>query len=715
MINNHDWIFKNKLFIAIILALISFTLASAYFTYLAIIAPESIGADSLLVTKLLLLDLILILILMISITRKVYALWIESRNNGAPAKLQKRIVLTFSLIAVIPTLLVAVFSTVFFNFGIQSWFNNKISMALKESVEIAKLSIDEHQKLIKSDAEALAINVSYIISNFNLSDVEDLNNYLTKQANDRLLAEVVLFTEKPFEVIARSSFSLPLVPGSIPTKLLAGNNQTVIIPQEDRVRALVKVNNNNLYLLVSRFIDPKLIRHLQDAQSTTGEFNNLKAEMDNIQTRFSLVFIIVSMILLIISTFVGIYYSSYLTSPILELVKATENIRRGNYSFRVDVTNEEDEISTLGRSFNHMVERIQQQRDELIDASMQIDNRRIFIEAIVSGVSAGIVALNKSLQISLINKQACKTLDCKEEEVEGIALADVCVEMRDLLAKLAQSDIVHGDIKIDRNGKISILHVKVIKELQNEVTIGYIVTFDDITALVRAERTAAWTDVARKIAHEIKNPLTPINLATNRLTSKYLDEVKDKENFKRYTSTISRHVNEIGSMVEEFIKYAKLPSPKFGEYNVIKIIKDCVNLRKEADNNIDIFFTTKIDEIVIKCDKAQIGQVVTNLVKNAEESILDRSNLDVVPGKIEVSVEQCKNNVILNVKDNGEGFNKEIFERLTMPYVTSKSYGTGLGLAIVKKILDDHGAEIEFGNNRDIGAFVRVIFRSEEV
>lgn len=705
---------KQKMLNVIIAVIAILSLIAAISSYRAIARPGLGGMNPGLVTKLLFIDLILILGLMVSVAKKVYNHWLDQSSPGSSSKLRKKIIMSFILIAIIPTIITALFSTVFFNFGLQSWFNNKISSSLERSVEIAQLSIDEHQKLIRSDAEALAQNISYLLYAFDMSDTEGLSNYLTKQANDRLLAEVILFTEKPFEIIAKSAFSFAFGPGGMPTEQLGGEAQTLIIPLEDRVRALVKINNN-LYLLVSRFIDPKLINYLKDAQSSTGEYKSLKQEMSNMQLRFSLVFIVVSMILVVISISAGIYYSSYITSPIISLVRATKRIKEGEFTFRVDERKENDEISTLAKSFNLMVETIHEQRNKLLEANTQIDNRRIFIEAVISGVSAGIIVLDSDHKITLVNKQACRILGLSKKNMEGKQLDKVSDELNKLVLRIVSGELVQeGDITLQNEEKMSIIHAKVIAEKKQNSIIGYIVTFDDITALVRAERSAAWRDVARKIAHEIKNPLTPISLANNRLATKFSQEVKDKENFIRYSGTIAKHVAEIGNLIDEFVKYAKMPSPKFGDYNIVKIIQECVSMRKEADLNIHLNFTASKPKIIIKCDKAQIGQVITNLVKNAEESILYQKTADKTQGKIEVTLEQKKNDVIITVRDNGRGFDKEIFEKLTMPYVTDKPGGNGLGLAIVKKILDDHGAKLDFGNNADVGAFVKIVFHTEE-
>jgi len=361
-----------------------------------------------------------------------------------------------------------------------------------------------------------------------------------------------------------------------------------------------------------------------------------------------------------------------------------------------------------------MIERIEKQRDKLIDANTQIDNRRIFIETVISGVSAGIIVLDNKFKVTLLNKQAHKILGYQKKNLEGRHLSKVSNELGQLVEQISSKEMVQGDLTIERDGKMSIIHAKVITELKQDQIIGYIVTFDDITALVRAERSAAWTDVARKIAHEIKNPLTPINLANNRLVSKFAEEVKDKDSFMKYTATIAKHVMEIGSLIDEFVKYARMPSPKISNHNLVKIVKDCINIRKEAELNIDNIFTTQKDEIIVKCDKVQIGQVITNLVKNAEEAVSSEDNGS-HEGRIEVTIEEKKKSAIITVKDNGHGFDKDIFDKLTMPYVTNKPGGSGLGLAIVKKILDDHGATLDFGNNADKGAFVRIVFHTEDV
>jgi two-component system nitrogen regulation sensor histidine kinase NtrY len=705
---------KTTLLSLFIVLIVILSCCAAYVSYKVIVKPGLSAAQPEFATILLFVDLILVLGLMVIVASKIYNKWIAQATQGSSSKLQKKIVMSFILIAIIPTISVALFSTLFFNFGVQSWFNNKISSSLERSVEIAQLSIDEHQKLIKSDAEALSQNISYLLYAFDMSDTEGLSNYLTKQSNDRLLAEAILFTDKPFEIIAKSAFSFAFGPGSMPVEMLNGEVQTLIIPLEDRVRALVRISNN-MFLLVSRFIDPKLLNYLQDAQSTTGEFNSLKQEMGSIQLRFSLIFIIVSIVMVIISIAAGIYYSSYIISPIINLVRATQRIRHGEFTFRVDAGKEQDEISTLATSFNLMMETIEAQRTKLLDANTQIDNRRIFIEAVISGVSAGIIVLDIHHRITLVNRQACTILGLSQKQIEGKLLIEVSKELEKLVLKIVAGEVIQeGDITLQGENKMSIIHTKVIAETKQDSIFGYIVTFDDITALVRAERSAAWRDVARKIAHEIKNPLTPINLANNRLVTKFSTEVKDPDNFIKYTSTIARHVTEIGNLIDEFVKYAKMPSPKIGLYNIVKIVQECVSMRREADLSIDLQFYSDKQEIMMQCDKAQVGQVITNLVKNAEEAIVYDKSHNKKRGKIEVTVEQKKNDVILCVRDNGCGFDTEIFDKLTMPYVTNKPGGNGLGLAIVKKILDDHSASLDFGNNPDCGAFVKIIFHIED-
>jgi two-component system nitrogen regulation sensor histidine kinase NtrY len=351
------------------------------------------------------------------------------------------------------------------------------------------------------------------------------------------------------------------------------------------------------------------------------------------------------------------------------------------------------------------------QHTNLIEANRQIDARRHFSEVIISGVSAGILALDINKEVSMINPQAKAIL--KINNSNNLSdLVKIFPEVINLLSNLEknQEESIHEQINISRNNQNIILFVRIIVEILNKEILGYIITFDDVTKLIIAQRSAAWSDVARKVAHEIKNPLTPIHLASQRLQTKYSDEVSDKITFLKYTNTIIKHVSQIGKMVEEFVFFARMPSPQFAFNDVNNIVRDIIFSRECIEHGIKYSLVELANSVVIYSDKEQLSRAFTNLLKNAEESFLDIRN----PGndkKIEVTISKTNKYAIIFIEDSGPGFPENLFNQLTEPYITNKIGGSGLGLAIVKKIIDDHDGIMELINKESGGAKVELLFK----
>lgn len=516
-----------------------------------------------------------------------------------------------------------------------------------------------------------------------------------------------MFRGSDRQIIAKAnlSFSLSLEVKRLPIESLvqADKGEVLLFDQENRVKALIKLDNFfNIYLLVGKPVDSKIIAHTHLTQGSVNEYQILKSKILNIQSKFLIIFITVTLMLILAAISAGMIFANVIVGPINKLVEAAEKIKIGDFSVRLKINDSVDEITVLAQEFNAMTEQIEYQQNQLIKANQQIDLKRHFNETVISGVSAGIIVINPDNEISMINRSACNILAMDVDSLLGKNVIEVIGELLPLL-KLVQeqpNNPAQAQLSLINQKKPIILLVRIVAEQFNNHLNGYIITFDNITELILAQRTAAWSDVARRIAHEIKNPLTPIILAAERLKKKYLSQVDDQENFIKYNDTIIRHVKDIGKIVEEFANFARMPNPIFNKHNLVDLIKNAIFLRKCL--NINISYELIFDcEIWIECDEAQLERVMINLFKNAEESI---EQAKIKNGLIHIKISNDKELVTIIVQDNGLGFQNRILNQLTEPYITTKAKGTGLGLAIVKKIIDEHNGSIKLisSNNQAV-------------
>jgi two-component system, NtrC family, nitrogen regulation sensor histidine kinase NtrY len=708
-----------KIFKHYIVILLLLTLISSFFTYtyLAKIQLSEIQ-DPKYIIILIIIDLVLFLCLSTLLARKLFRFWHKSKHQSG--RLQNKIIFTFCLVTAIPTIIITVFSTIFFNFGIQSWFDERVSTAINESVEVAESYFRAQLKLIESDVIIMSQDINYLGPDVSYGP-ERLVHYLNKQSDDKDLVEAVIFQTSPQKIIAESKFNFSTPFNNLPKNALeeAKNNIIVVMntdDNQDKVRALVKLSFlPNCYLLVARTVDVKVLNHMVNTKGAASEYERLRGRISSLEVQFLVVFLFISCLLLLTAIWLGVMLSSALINPLNKLVNATKQISEGDFDINIIVKKNNDEISVLGQAFNAMAVELSEQRRNLMIANNEIEVKRHFSETILSGVSAGIIAIDSDRSISMLNKAALNILSIEySSDMVGSDLNELCPEVCSLLPEV-QDYIGHEfrkEIAINSNGNNLILVVRIIAEKLLGKTEGYIITFDNITALVLAQRSAAWSDVARKVAHEIKNPLTPIHLAAERLKRKYLHEVSDSKNFERYVEIIEKHVKDIGTIVEEFVQFARMPSPTFDAVNLAQLVKDAIFSRKCLEKNIDYQTEFNVDKAIIHCDLRQISQVLLNLFKNAEEAIEQNSSNE--KGEIRVKISLIDSRLVLSINDNGGGFPVELFDHITEPYITSKSTGTGLGLAIVKKILDDHKIEISFSNNQHNGAIVKLIFNMVE-
>ncbi|NIZ02241.1 sensor histidine kinase NtrY-like [Thalassospira lucentensis] len=704
--------------------LVSAALISVTATYLAMTGTAPFQPDPRLILLLLNADLVLVLLLATLVARKLVQIWVERRRGVAGAKLHTRMVLMFSLVAVTPAIVVAVFSALFLHFGIQGWFSDRIRTAVEESMVIADAYLKEHQELIRADVLATTNDLQRFGVTFS-TDADRISDILTDQALARGLPEVAMI-DGSGQVIAQSDYSfsndaeLKNIPPEVYDDARVKDVVLMIGSSDNRIRALAKIPSFvDAYLLVGRFVDPNVIDRIDKARRAVDAYESLEGERSGIVITFVMIFVLISVVLLLAAVTLGLMVATRLVQPVSQLIIAAERVRDGDLMYRVPLDGQGDELEALSRAFNRMTAQLDTQRNELVAANRLNDERRRFTEAILGGVTAGVIGLDPVTNIELPNRSASDLLGIDLEDYQGQKLSEVIPEFAPLFGDLSRD----GDrskprqIEIRRNGVNLTLLARVTAEWADDGTVfGYVVTFDDVTELQTAQRMAAWADVARRIAHEIKNPLTPIQLSAERLKRRYLKQIgEDKEVFQTCTDTIIRQVSDIGRMVDEFSSFARMPSPKMRYEKITELVKNAIFLQKQAHTKITYDFDSVVfKDLQISCDARQVNQCLTNTLKNAAEAIDGRDGdpKDLPPGKIEVSITQSNETkrVFVAVSDNGRGLPVEHRERLTEPYVTTRAKGTGLGLAIVKKIMEDHGGELILSDGVEAGATVTLSF-----
>jgi two-component system, NtrC family, nitrogen regulation sensor histidine kinase NtrY len=700
--------------------------ASGIATYLALTNAPPLGSHPGFVLPMLYLDLTLLSILAALVAKRLVEVWAERRRGLAGSRMQVKLVALFALIAVLPTIIVAVFSYLFFSFGIESWFSDKVRTAITQSVEVADAYVKEHQQAIRADALAMANDLNHNAAELALNP-QYLAPVLSAQASMRGLTEAAI-VDRNGQMIARTGLAFALGFEDVSKDALrrAAQGDVVIMTddQDERVRALVRLDEfSDLYLYVGRFIEPKVLKHREETQRAAAQYEQLEGQRSGFQLTFAVIFILVAMLFLVAAISIGISFAAQLSVPISRLVTATEQVSAGDLAARVPESKKDDELASLSRAFNRMTNQLQSQQREVIEANRQLDDRRRFTETVLTGVSAGVIGLDRNGRINLPNRSASALLGVDLDQSIGEDLAEVAPQMATLLDEASRRPdrLAQAQVQIVGANSTRTLLVRIAAEHDNREISGFVVTFDDITELLSAQRKAAWADIARRIAHEIKNPLTPIQLAAERLRRNYLKEVqKDPETFRLCTDTIIRHVEDIGRMVDEFSSFARMPTPVLKPEDLAAIVDRALVLQRTA--RPEIAFETRFPDhpLPIRCDARLVGQAVINIVKNAIESIEARRAEDSAGGKgakelghIAISIAETDGQFIVSVEDNGKGLPKQDRERLTEPYVTTRSKGTGLGLAIVKKIMEDHQGELTLEDREPTGARVNLVFVRE--
>ena len=702
--------------LAVLLALAS--VASAIATYLTFSGIEALPREPKPVVLLLTLDVVLLLLLAGLVARRLVGLWAERHRDGNGSGLHRRLALLFSFVALAPTLVVTVFAALFLHLGIQSWFDDVVRKAVNESHAVARLYLEEHQKSIRGDVLLMAQNIAReapVVMN----SPQRFNALLTAWAGSRSLSEAVVFTEAG-SILARAglTFALELEPLSEDLLNRASEGEVVVFSSEneDRVRAVVQLDRFiGAYLMIGRVVDATALAYAERTRRAVEAYQNIETRAAGLQFSFIVWFAAVALLLLLSAIWLGLTFANQLARPITGMARVAERVRAGDLGARVEERPAGDEIGVLAQAFNRMTEQIEAQRGDLMEANRQIDARRRFIEAVLSGVSAGVIGIDGEGRITLPNRSAASRLGVAPESLVGRPLVEAVPELAPLWDEVRRrpDKLAEDQVQIARDGRTRILLARLGVEIREDETTGYVLTFDDVTELLTAQRQAAWADVARRMAHEIKNPLTPIQLSAERLKRRYLKEIQtDPETFKACTDTIVRQVGDIGRMVDEFSSFARMPRATIKPEALQPICEEAVFLQRQARGTTKVEIEAPAAPVILPCDARQLRQAITNLLKNAADAIDGRPQLPdghLPPGLIRLTLALEKGETRIEVTDNGKGLPVDGRERLTEPYVTTRTKGTGLGLAIVKKIAEDHGGRLVLGDNDGGGAKVALV------
>ncbi len=699
---------------------VGLALLSAFLTFVVLTGLTPIAPTSRVVLTFILINAAIILVLVGIIGREVWQVLQARRRGRAAARLHVQIVSLFSVIAVLPAVLVAIVANVTIDRGLDRLFSGPTRDAIQNSLTIARAYTLEHAELIRGDILGMANDIAHARPLYD-QDRETFRQLLTASALARNLPAAMLI-DKDRNVLEKADTgvqqSFPPPPPDILNHVKETEPEISVFP-ENYVAAVIRLRAfNDTFLYVARLLDPHVVAQLNKTQASVAEYAGIESRRLAMQVSFALMFAVIALTILMASVLIGLNFANGLVAPIRRLMSAAHIVSTGDLHVQVPVQRSGGDLAQLGETFNKMTQELRTQRDELVNASDLIDSRRRFIEAVLSSASAGIIGVDGSGSVGILNRSAEKLIGQAESETLDHPLSEVLPELDEMMktAREGTQRLVQGQITINRAGHERNLSVRVSAEQTSQSRDSYIITLDDITELVSAQRTSAWGDVARRIAHEIKNPLTPIQLSAERIRRKFGKVItEDKAIFEQCTDTIVRQVDDIRRMVDEFSRFARMPKPVMEGEDVADTVRQAVFLMRVGHPEIDIEAEIKQDPMRAQFDRRLISQALTNIIKNATEAIEAVPPEELGKGRIDVVAARDGEDVVIDVIDNGVGLPKVSRARLLEPYVTTREKGTGLGLAIVGRVLEDHGGRIELHDAAEIcpgarGAWMRLRF-----
>ncbi|WP_093966748.1 sensor histidine kinase NtrY-like [Actibacterium lipolyticum] len=673
---------------------------------LLMLGPLDHGVNSVGLRIILLCDLVYVLVVAALVMQRVVQMVAARRRRSAGSQLHLRLTGVFALVALLPTVLVAVFAGLTVNTGLEGWFSDRVRQVVGSSLSAAQAYEEQHRSDLIEDAEAVAafLNIARQ-STFFLSD-GDVRQLLTQaqgQVQRGLKEAYVIDADGSIRSRGERSYLFDYERPTNAQIISAEAGQIVTIDDwdNDEFRALIKLSAYvDRYLFISRSVDGDILNLLDETQETAVFYNQLENERGRLLAEFALIYLGFAVILILAAVWLGLWFAERLSRPVGRLAGAAQRVGAGDLDVRVVEEEGDDEIAMLGRIFNQMTRQLKGQRDTLLDNNRQIEHRRLLFDSVLSSVTAGVIGLDENGKLELINRSALRLLDFDEERDGDLPLPAAVPEFGNLFNKLREKggEAAQEEIKLSRKGALENLLVRMATRRNSDGNLeGYVVVFDDVTDLVAAQRMAAWGDVARRIAHEIKNPLTPIQLSAERLKRKFGPIVGDqKETLDQYTDVIVRQTNDLRRIVDEFSKFARMPEPDRRLGDLGALTRDAVLLQESGQPDVRFVSDIPSNAILAEIDGTMISQALTNLIKNAGEAIesyKEKGAPDTLVPEVRVALHIEGEQAFIRIADNGIGL-PEDRSRLFEPYVTTRDKGTGLGLPIVKKIIEEHGGTL---------------------
>ncbi|MXN66956.1 HAMP domain-containing protein [Stappia sp. GBMRC 2046] len=689
--------FRKAGFALVVLALISIAVTFFVLTGLTPIQPTSQ-----VVTIAMAINMVLVAILVFMICYEVVGLIQARRRGRAAARLHVRIVTLFSVVAAVPAIIVAVVATVTLDRGLDRWFEDRTRTIINNALVVAQAYLQEHARVLRADLIAMGNDIDRAKAVYDFEPTR-FDSFFQAQTSLRALLGAYLMSSDGSiitRVLPKPDARVLLPPDNAFKE--ADNGEPVLIAPgpSNLVGGVIKLSAyDDMYLYITRAMDKRVVDYMRLAEEGAQQYTELENTRFGVQVAFALVFTGVALVLLLSAIWMGFGFANRLVAPIRRLIGAADQISKGNLYVNVETEKSAGDLANLGETFNNMTGQLRGQRDALLAANDQIDRRRRFTEAVLSGVTAGVVGIDETGRISLVNLSALALFDMGEEQLLDHSLAQAVPELAPIVEDILNRDdkrFRETQVPIVRHGRERTVNVRVTSEQSTRREHGYVVTLDDITDLVAAQRTSAWADVARRIAHEIKNPLTPIQLSAERIRRRYGKKIEeDRTVFDQCVDTIIRQVGDIGRMVDEFSSFARMPKPTMDTGDLRNTVREAAFLQSVAQPDIEIKTHLPEESVPTIFDTRLVGQALTNVIKNAAEAIAAVELEEGEKGRIDVYLRNEDDMRVIDIIDNGIGLPQENRQRLLEPYMTTREKGTGLGLAIVRKIMEEHGGGID--------------------
>ena len=694
---------KFSFYFLIFLVLLSFSI-----TFYLLLPNSTLVKDPQNLQFFLLADVIFVILLLSIIIRQILLILIYRKKSTNESRLYTKFVNLFTAMALGPAIGLVVITSLFFNLELRTWYGGAVREAVVNSNIVAKDYENEIQAELISDTQLIMREILKASKN-NEVQIDSINKALSEFINLRTISNIYIFNNKgdvflSFEDVEKKNF---LTPTSEIFKILDVNRVYIFQLNKNSITAYKKINFlNNIYMQVNRELNSNIWDHIASTKEAYNIYISKEDESKGIQITYSMIFVLFSVCFIFIAVLIGFNLARRLSNPINNLIQSANKILDGNFDAKVSEVDAFDEIKVLISSYNKMISEIENKQNQLISKSLEDEEKRLFIEAILSLLTIGVISLDKEFNVILANKTTSTIFKNTKKIKEKTNFIEIFPEWKKIFFNFKKSKKILENFQYEYflNDDLRNFNVRIIKEIIKEEINGYVVAIDDTTSLILAEKHAAWSDIARKIAHEVKNPLTPIKLSAERIEKKYLDKNISPEEISKLTETISRQVDDIGKLVDEFSSFARMPEAEIRLDNLSKCLEDSYLIFTSSHSKIKMKLNKPTEDIYFQFDKFQLSQSFNNLIKNAIEAVIKIPNPSIV-----INLFQKNKGIFIQFIDNGIGIDQNKISKIFEPYFTTKNKGTGLGLSIVKRIIEDHGGKIKIEKNKNMAGTTSII------